>query len=498
MTYNLTKIQLDNFVSWCNFYKKRLNHEHIAFLNYLYGLILDHDHLNYAENKKNYYHLSISEITLDFITLKTSKMTFNLLNDLVSCHFIDYLVSEDNKSIKLRLQPVPYLFLLNTTFSGMSKENKRFIIQFLYFSLSLEKEDKEKILSQFSDNVKSLFDCFFSILNFNTENAKCFNHVIKILPARKNELKNTIKKLKIVDITEKRNLSDEEFNILYPAVKIWNEVAKNHGVLTYHKIKDIADKPVSKSLLRAAKILHYIETQNFGLLPDKFYVFENRSLTHELLKKTIEQYASVLTWKNSKTKGTFYNFLYNPSKDFSWLCYTIKFPPLDYEKKEELKDFYAQYEKMLGYKKEVTNEERSEIILAVNNLYTEFLKIRKKAGWFYKYTKKNYQLNNWDSFVIKHQNFLKKIYKNVKVSMMKPILNNGKFSTSYTKFIAYVADTCNVALYPSAKEMKILLNIRALKLKRKGLLSTNHPMLTQNEYQQYLKKEIELLYDDNC
>lgn len=493
MTFNLTQIELINFVSWCKYFSKRFNHEHIALYLYLFKIIQESHQLSIYNEKKYYVSIDTKKLYKEFLTIINEKSLSKALQELKTVSLIDYdfCIDENKKEVFIYIINLPFLFLHYNKFAKLKKSDAKFILHYLNY---LIEHKRFRINSPLYEKLSGYLLLFNSILDSSHE---LFQEFLELSVDHKKELTESLNLTKQKkNLT--RNLSEDEFNVLYPAIRIWNETADDFPILTKHRISGIIDKPVGVQLQRSAKILLAIQKQDFDTIPNVFKIFQGKRLTLELLQKSISQFVQVKNTKNQKSSLSFYSFIYNPIKDFSWLCSYVKFPKINSEKNILITDSYKIYESLIFEPDLLYHAKKSKVIIAVNSLYDEFDYIRRTVGWFHKSNSPSYYFNIWDEFVKEHTHFLKKHYGIVKSSYIKPRIYNGQFSASYKKFIDYVADLYGFVLYPTPKEMKILLQLRSLKLSKKKLLSNNHSSLTEKEFELYLKKEIELLYDDSA
>ena len=500
MIYNLTQVKTDNFICWCDQFKKKLHNEHIALYVYIYDTITLDNPYSIEENGKKYFLINITLILSDFRTIRNKKNLLSYCSDIAGVKLIDYELVDNDKYLKVFLHPLPYFFLCHEKFSSLTENDKNFIAAYISYMISYTNEEINTQLNnndEDSPEIAELLKRTFRIENLDYDFTHVYAFMADYLLNISHIVKNTFDLKEKVPKVNKVFLTEQEFNLIYPAIKIWNNIAKETKVLTVHKINDYIDKPVSKTIKKAATIFTCIEEQNFDEIPKPFKIFEEYNLSPDILKKAVEEYASVMVWKNMKTKASFTQFLFNPMNNNSWLCKLIKFPTPNFKQNTHLNPVYTQYEALLRQRGDLTNEEKTQIIIIVNNLHTEFKRIKKTVGWFHKSIKNNYPFNSWDAFSKEHIFFLKSEYKKINLNIMKPLLYNGRFSRSYKKFVDFIADKHGYSLYPSVKEMKLLLQHRALTLLKDKEISEFNPTLTPKEYDQYKRNRIELLYDDN-
>lgn len=500
MIYNLTQIKTENFINWCDQFKKKLNHEHIALYVYIHDTITIDNPYTMVENGKKYFLLNIMLILTDFRTVRTRKALLANCEEIAKIKLIEYELVDNDKYLKVYLAPLPYFFLCHDKFSKLSSKEKNFVSSYVKY---INSYTQSEVYAQLRENdedspeILELMKRTFRIENLDYDFTHVYAFMVDYLLNVINLVKNTFDLTEQMPKVNKVYLTEDEFNLIYPIIFRWNKIAKETKVLTVHKINDYIDKPVSKTIKKAAYIFCQINDQNYDDIPDPFKVFEEHALSIEQIKKAIEEYASIMVWKNMKTKASFTQFLYNPMNNSSWLCKLIKFPTPNFRLNNQLKPVYSQYESLLRKKGDLTNDEKTQIILIVNNLHAEFKKIKKTVGWYHKSIKNTYQFNSWDAFSKEHMFFLKSEYKKLNINILKPILYDGRFSRSYKKFIDFIADNHGYSLYPSVKEMKLLLQHRKLTLLKDKEISEHNSSLTPKEYEQYKRNRLELLYDDN-
>lgn len=491
MVFNITNLDLKCFIEWIKLHKKNYNHEHLAFYFYI----------SQNMTEKSTVVLSYKKILSEFLTLKTERQINLRVAELSEINLFSYII-DGPKTITLKIDLSLFSLLFSEFSKSQNDSTKSYLIK--VFFLLKNSNFKNDFSNSLSDNINDLLlnevfrsynfleqrTClapmkdFDKFLNTLTENKKVFSPIID--QYFKNNPRDNFKTL----------LSQEDNNIYQKYLNIWNRYAENNNKMTKHTVKDFTKTPVSKDNLFTINILKKLEKSNIEDLPDFFSVFKNKPLTASIFEFAVSTYGNNLFFKKTTTKGRLHPFIYNVVKNYSWLCQYTTFKNIDYEPRNDLKNIYREYTLLLNKNTVVNSNDNLEIISIVNSLKDEFDFLNKSIFWFYKLIDKSFHLHFWKNFSNAHFEFIKSNYANPNINILKIKINNGKKSKSFYRFINWIRDKNGWNLDPTAEEMKLMLQKRALFLKKSGLLSKKHKYLTEIEYKMYKNQEIILLYDD--
>ena len=480
MIFELKKVNLNHYVEWCKIKRKKLFHEELIL--YLY---LGNQFFSQVPIKKR---ITIEEKAL-IIKIPTIRTSAGLQRLLESLRDVSLLIVEPGEAkglynVAVNTLPYPFIFFKE----NISKPKQKYLAAVIHEII--ESTFLSKIDSISNVSIKNKLTTFTSLENVNVDILSDF--IPFLLSHQKEISKSFFKK----DSKKTVKISDEDFNFLYPYVQSWNSWAKKHTFFVQHSVFSQIDPGITLGLSGALETLKSLRDNDFSRLPFPFQNLKGSSFNIDVFKATLKKFAESPISKSRTSKITLKEFLYNPAKDFSWFCKMVTYPQMNYKREDTLKKYYAKYDSIVANETKNFNLQQGEIIVLVNALHKEFLKIKKTVGWFYSFQDSAYPFNNFDSFTSKHISFLKSEYGSLKLSLLKPILNDGSFSKSYNKFCNSIADTYEIYFYPSPKEMKIHLQLRALKLSKKGLLSKEHHFLTDDEFKRYREGEIQLLYEE--